>query len=168
MKKCRNDCLLQSWSLGPLGTAGSALKACGMDAGWRGVPWNALRGHCNALPLLRITSPELGTHLNKSVSIRYETSVCTCRCERDGRCRRGGSPSESSSQLQEVTMEQSLDEAWPWGHDASSMSSPLSLQTRRTAGWPPENVNKQHRVQTHILQIKSLLTSRPTRIYHLS
>lgn len=46
------------------------------------------------------------------------------------------SPSESSSQLHEATMEQSL-EAWPCGHDASSMSSPLSLYTgrrvRRTA-----------------------------------
>lgn len=47
------------------------------------------------------------------------------------------SPSESSSQLQEATMEHSL-EAWPWGQDANSMSSPLSLYTsswvRRTAG----------------------------------
>lgn len=43
--------LQKSWSPGPLGTGGSALKACGMGAGWRGVPCNGLTGHCNALLL---------------------------------------------------------------------------------------------------------------------
>ena len=50
-RKCLCYHLQRSWSPGPLGTGGSALKACGMGAGWRGVPCNGLRGHCNALKL---------------------------------------------------------------------------------------------------------------------
>lgn len=87
------------------------------------------------------------------------------------------SPSDSSSQLHEATMEQSLD-AWPWGHDASSMSSPLSLytsrQVRRTARTYTQKP-KHHRVPNfthiHILQtqtqIISLFTSwaAPTNVH---
>lgn len=87
------------------------------------------------------------------------------------------SPSDSSSQLHEATMEQSLD-AWPWGHDASSMSSPLSLytsrQVRRTARTYTQKP-KLHRVPNfthiHILQtqtqIISLFTSwaAPTNVH---
>lgn len=74
-------------------------------------------------------------------------------CDRGSVC----SPSESSSQLQEATMEQSL-EAWPWGHDASSMSSPLSLHTSRP-------VRKATRTYTHAHTCKQTSPS-PNTHFH--
>lgn len=63
--------LQKSWSPGPLGTGGSALKACGMGAGWRGVPCNGLKMRCNALLLRDMTSPERDTHLNTDFFFPY-------------------------------------------------------------------------------------------------
>lgn len=58
-------CYLQKkWSSGPLGTGGSALKACEMGAEWKGVPCNGLKGCCNALLLSDMTFLKHDTHLH--------------------------------------------------------------------------------------------------------
>lgn len=56
--------LQKSWSPGPLGTGGSALKACGTGAGWRGIPCIGPRGRCNARLLMDTAVLEHDTHLN--------------------------------------------------------------------------------------------------------
>lgn len=72
--KCLCYYLQKSWSPGPLGTGGSALKACGMGAGWRGVPCIGLRGRCNALLLSDTAFLEHDTHLNTFFDILTNSS----------------------------------------------------------------------------------------------
>lgn len=123
--------LKESWTLGPLGIGGSVLKACGMGAAWTGVPCNELRGYCNALLLWDTTSLEHDTHLQTFYHpLTHLSGPKDLTVTQQWPLQREVWPSDSSSQLHEATMEQSL-EAWPWGHDASSMSSPLSLYTEQ-------------------------------------